>query len=440
MKRLFSCLLTVVFLFFFGAALNAQSSDSLLEQADLRACVEYAIKNQPVIKQSLIDEEITERMIKGKLADWYPQISFDYTLQHYFKLQTSVFNGNRVTFGVKNTSLASFSLNQNIFDRDVLLASQSANDVRKQSQQTTTNNKINLVVNVSKAFYDVLLNQLQIRLLDSDIVILQKSMDIAVDQYKAGIVDKVDYKRASITLNNAKAQQRSLQEQIKGKYAYLKELMNYPSNEELHLYFDSVQMREDAFIDTTQMVNYQNRIEYQLLETRKRLQEDNLRYYKWAFIPSLSAFGYYNLNYLNNDFGKLYAQTFPTSYAGLSLRFPIFQGTKRTQNIKQAQLELQRVEYDIIAFKNAVNSEYEQAMAIYKSNLSNYSILKENYSIASEVYNTIQVQYRAGVKTYLDVIISENDLISAQINYLQALYQVLSSKLDIQKALGQINY
>ena len=407
---------------------------------NIHACVEYALKNQPVIKQSLIDEAITEKMIKGRLADWYPQISFDYSLQHYFKLQTSVFNGNRVSFGVKNTSLATFSLTQNIFDRDVLLASQSAKDVRRQSQQTTTSNKINIVVEVSKAFYDVLLSQLQIRLADSDIVILQKSLDIAVDQYKAGIVDKVDYKRATITLNNAKAQQRALKEQIKGKYAYLKELMNYPSDGELNLYFDSTQVREEAFIDTTQTVNYQNRIEYQLLQTQKRLQDDNLRYYKWAFIPSLSAFGYYNLNYLNNDFGKLYNETFPSSYAGLSLHFPIFQGTKRSQNIKQAQLELQRVDYDIIAFKNAVNSEYEQAMATYKSNLSNYNILKENYAIASEVYNTIQVQYRAGVKTYLDVIVSQNDLISAQVNYLQALYQVLSSKLDIQKALGQINY
>jgi len=440
MKRPFFCLLTVVSFFLFSSKLNAQGSDSLLQQADLHACVEYALKNQPVIKQSLIDEEITEKMIKGRLADWYPQISFDYSLQHYFKLQTSVFNGNRVSFGVKNTSLATFSLTQNIFDRDVLLASQSAKDVRRQSQQTTTSNKINIVVEVSKAFYDVLLSQLQIRLADSDIVILQKSLDIAVDQYKAGIVDKVDYKRATITLNNAKAQQRALKEQIKGKYAYLKELMNYPSNGELNLYFDSTQVREEAFIDTTQTVNYQNRIEYQLLQTQKRLQDDNLRYYKWAFIPSLSAFGYYNLNYLNNDFGKLYNETFPSSYAGLSLHFPIFQGTKRSQNIKQAQLELQRVDYDIIAFKNAVNSEYEQAMATYKSNLSNYNILKENYAIASEVYNTIQVQYRAGVKTYLDVIVSQNDLISAQVNYLQALYQVLSSKLDIQKALGQINY
>src|SRR3954470_3170421 len=263
MKRPFLCLLTFVSFSLFGKQLYGQRGDSLLQQANLQACVQYALVNQPVIRQSQIDEEITERIIKGKLADWYPQINFDYSLQHYFKLQTSVFNGNTVTFGVKNTSLASFSLTQTIFDRDVLLASRSANDVRRQSQQTTSNNKINLIVGVSKAFYDVLLNQLQIRLLDSDIVILQKSLNIAVNQYKAGVVDKVDYERATITLNNAKAQSRSLQEQIKGKYAYLKELMNYPSTAELNLYFDSAQVREDAFIDTTQTVNYQNRIEYQ---------------------------------------------------------------------------------------------------------------------------------------------------------------------------------
>jgi outer membrane protein TolC len=143
---------------------------------------------------------------------------------------------------------------------------------------------------------------------------------------------------------------------------------------------------------------------------------------------------------LNNEFGKLYNTTYPTSYAGLTLSFPIFQGTKRTQQIKQAELELQRVDYDIIAFKNSVNTEYQQAMATYKSSLNNYNVLSENLGLAQDVFNTIQVQYKAGVKTYLDVIISENDLISAQVNYLEALYQVLSSKLDVQKALGQINY
>jgi outer membrane protein TolC len=66
--------------------------------------------------------------------------------------------------------------------------------------------------------------------------------------------------------------------------------------------------------------------------------------------------------------------------------------------------------------------------------------LQENLEIAREVYNTIQLQYKAGVKTYLDVIIAETDLRTSQVNYTNALYQLLSSKLDVQRALGTIPY
>jgi outer membrane protein TolC len=59
--------------------------------------------------------------------------------------------------------------------------------------------------------------------------------------------------------------------------------------------------------------------------------------------------------------------------------------------------------------------------------------------LSEEVYNTIKLQYDAGVKTYLELMTAETDLNTAQINYLNSLYAVLSSKLDIQKALGVVS-
>jgi outer membrane protein len=66
--------------------------------------------------------------------------------------------------------------------------------------------------------------------------------------------------------------------------------------------------------------------------------------------------------------------------------------------------------------------------------------LKENLALAREVYDVIQLQYRSGIKTYLEVINSETDLRTAQINYYNALYGVLASKIDVQRALGQLTY
>ena len=94
----------------------------------------------------------------------------------------------------------------------------------------------------------------------------------------------------------------------------------------------------------------------------------------------------------------------------------------------------------LFLLRDSINTEYISAMGEYKSNLNNYNILKANLDLAKDVYNTIELQYKSGIKTYLDVITAETDLRTTQANYNNALFQVLSSKLDVQKALGIIQY
>ena len=414
--------------------------DSLFQRATLQNVIQYALKRQPVVQQSLIDEKTTELLIRSKLADWYPEVNFNYFYQHNFQRQTTIIGGNLVRVGVGNTSVFQFTASQNIFNRDVLLASKTKDDIRLQAKQQTENTRIDLVVNVSKAFYDVLATEQQVKVVIEDIVRLEKSLKDARAQFDAGIVDKTDYKRATIALNNAKASKKGNEEALKAKTEYLKALMNYPQSAALAIIYDNKSLESEITLDTIQVVEYSKRIEYLQLQTQKKLLEANLKYNKWDFFPSLSANGAYNLNYLNNDFGKLFNQSFPNSYAGLTLAFPIFQGGKRKYNIKQAEWQLKRTDLDIISLKNSVNTEYIVALANYKSSLSNYQAVKENVLLAQEVYDVINLQYRSGIKTYLEVVNAETDLRMSQINYFNALYQVLSSKIDVQRSLGELRF
>ncbi len=440
MKRLIKLLLVVPWLLRPCGSLSQIQSDSLLQNGALRDCVEYALSHQPSIRQSRLDEEITDHAISGKMADWYPQLSFNAYIQHNPQLPISIVQGNIAKVGMANASSGQFSLTQTIFNRNVLLASSTAADERNQARQTTVRNEIDVVIAVSKAYYAALVTQQQIGILDEDIVRLELSLKDAFAQYQGGIVDKTDYKRATISLNNIRAERLQAQELLKARFASLKEQMGYPSHADLVLESDSTQMEREAFIDTTQTVSVESRVEYQLLMTQKRLQEANLDYARWSFLPSLTAFGNYNLNYQSGELSQLFQRNYPNSNVGLQLSFPIFQGGKRIQEIKQAQLELERVKYDAIALRNSVNTQYTQALANYRSSLNNYHVLQENLELAREVYHTIQQQYKAGVKTYLEVIAAETDLRSAQDNHIDALYQVLTSKLDVQKALGTVHY
>lgn len=440
MKRAFYLLAVACGLMISPQVFAQQSTDSLLTSATLQECVRYALAHQPVIRQSLIDEAITDRTVKSKLADWYPQVNLDYNIQHYLELPTSIFGGNPTKVGVANTSTALFGLNQNLFTRDLLLATNTARDVRKQSRQTTRRNQIDLVADVSKAYYDVLLTTEQIKVLNEDITRLERSLKDANNQYASGVVDKTDAKRATISLNNARAQQKAARELLTSKQAYLKQLMGYPLNSgDVPLTEDSAAVAAQVTgADTLLTADYKNRIEYQLLETNQSLQQANLKYNKWSYLPTVSAFVNYSFAYQNEQFGKLYSENYPNSLLGLKLSLPIFQGGKRVHNIRMAELQLQRTQWDFAALRSQINSEYAQAMATYKSNYNDYLTLKENVQMAQDVYDMLQLQYKEGIKTYLDVLVSETELRTAQLNFYNSMYQVLSSRIDLQKALGTL--
>lgn len=433
-------LLYLIFLLVPAIAGAQSATDTLPATLSLPDAIRYALKFQPRIQQSQIDEEITASNIRSRLADWYPQVNFNYNLQHNFILQTSVIGGNTIRLGAENTSAGQFTVSQAIFNRDVLLANRTKTDVLLQSRQNTESNKIDVVAGVSKAFFDVLVTQQQIKVAAENIVRVERSLKDATNQYKAGIADKIDYKRATISLNNIKALKKNNEEQVKAKTEYLEALIGYPDTASLYIRYDSLAMEKEIDIDTTQDADYTNRIEYKILQTQRSLLRSNIDYYKWSYLPSVAANGAYNLNFQNDRFSKLYGTNYPNSFAAITLAWPIFQGGKRRANLKTAVLQLKRSDADIISLKNNVNAQYAQAIASYKGSLENYYALKENVALAREVYDVIQLQYRAGIKTYLEVVTAETDLRTAQINYYNALYQVLAGKVDVQRASGRLTY
>jgi outer membrane protein TolC len=430
------------------SSLFAQKQDNVFsDSASIDECISYAMKYQPLVRQLKLDEAIANQNIKISLSDWLPQISASAGYSYYIKQPVSVFpnltdpTGPKVDvkIGLKNNSNVLFSASQNIFTNDLLFASKTARYYRQQVGQTTQESLIQLVVNINKAFYDILLSEQMLSIINEDIDRLSISLKNANSLYKSGSTDKIDFSRATIALNNAKSQKINITNSISSKKSFLKQLMGYPDDKPLELKYNFIEMKKDILIDTVQGIKYSDRIEYQLLETNIRLQKITLNYYKQGFLPSLSGFANYNFVYQNDNFSALYNQSFPNSTVGLSLSFPIFAGTKKWQEIKKSKFSYQRLQLDTINLKNALNTAYIQAISEYKSNLASYFITKENISIAQDVYNTVMFQYNQGIKTYLDVIISETDLLTAQLNNLSSLISLMNSKIDVQQALGKIN-
>ena len=433
----------VLLLFYFTITTGivyAQANTDSLPPASLQACIDYALKHQPAIQQTTIDQQIVEAEIRSRLADWLPQIGTNFGVQHNFQRQTSFFNGQPVPIGVNNTSTGQVFLDQAIFSRDILLLRRTRGDLRLQTRQATTEAKIDVAVDVSKAFYDVLTTRQQIQVAQENISRLEKSLNDAYYRYQSGIVDKTDYKRAQIALNNTTAQLKANQAAEVGKIERLKATMGYPPRSPLSIVYDSLQLVRETTFDTLQIPVYNERIEYQQLTTQRRLLESEVIYERNGWLPTISANVGYNFNYFNNSFGKLYGSNYPNSFVGLTAGLPIFQGGRRRANVRAAALRVSRLNLDLVNIENSINSEFATALSTYKGSLANFLAAEANIALAQEVYDVLQLQYQAGIKTYLEVITAETELRTAKINYFNALYQVLVSKLDTERALGNIRY
>jgi len=403
--------------------------------------------NQPLVKQLNLDEGIARQNIRIALADWLPQVNASAGLQHYLKQPVFLFpdisnpTGPKILIpnGVLYNSNIQFSATQNIFNNDVYIAGRTAGNYRLQASQTSRSALIEIVVEINKAFYDVLLSREQLNIIKEEIDRLSKSLKDAYALYQSGTSDVIDYKRATISLNNALSQKKNAEESIKSKISYLKQVIGYPNEKPLNLSSNILSMEKDAIIDTLQNINVYNRIEYQLLQTNLKLQKSKTDYYRMSFLPSLSAFANYNIIYQNDVYNQLFKSSYPNSTIGLSLSFPIFEGTKRIQNIKKSKMQYERLTLDTLNTRNEMNTQFVSAMASYKSDMAAYRMTQQNIEIAQDVYNTVKLQYNQGIKTYLEVIVSETDLMSARINNLNALFMLMFSNIDVKRALGEIS-
>jgi len=410
----------------------------------LDQCIAYALKNQPTVNQAQISVAIAHANNKINTAGWLPQVGISGNLTHYLSLPTNfIKNASTGTVtqqktGVVNTFTPVLSVTQTIFNPALLYAARDAPLYIKQAEQIRDSTKIDIVAAVSKSFYGLLLTLEQINVLKEDTSRLAKTVSDTYHQYFGGIVDETDYDQAVISLNNSKAQLKQATESVTPQYALLQQVMGWAPARQFNVVYDTTQMQNDIAFDTTRNLQYEKRIEFQVLQSSKAIQHQLVGYYQKSWLPTVGAFFDYNYTFQNNSFGNLFSHAYPYSYVGLSLSLPIFTGFARTQNIHKAELQYDLLDWQEAGLKSQIYSEYTNALATYKSNLFNLNSTHENTVLARKVYEIVTLQYQQGTVPYLNVITAESNLITSEIGYQNALFQVLSSKIDLERSMGVI--
>src|SRR5690606_21647132 len=181
--------LSLFLAFFVAGYVQAQSanndeSEKLNSNATLDELIDYALRNKIELRQAHIDKEIGERQIASALSGWFPQINASASLVHNLQLPAMVIGGETIRMGQKNTSTVGFQADQAILSPELFQASRAAKYIREQNNLNVENTRINTVVDVSKAYYDILTSEETIKIINENIVRLKRQYTEANARYE----------------------------------------------------------------------------------------------------------------------------------------------------------------------------------------------------------------------------------------------------------------
>ena len=419
----------------------------------LEEAVTYALKKNINVKNSQLDALSAEARIGEIRAAGLPQINGQFGLNDNLIIQrvflpATFVNPNAAPdappiaaqFGVKYSGNVGATLNQLIFNGSYFVGLKAAATYRELAQKNVTQSKVNVVEAVTKAYYSAQVAEERAKVLDLNIQRLDTLMRDTRATFESGFVEKIDVDRLEVQLNNLRTERQKVTNLIELSYTLLKFQMGMPLAEPITL---TDEVNEDNITEmrapTSVAVNYDNRIEYSILNTQGKLAGLDIKNIRSGYLPTVSGVLSYGHNNGRNDFGDLFtSRWFNNSVLGLNVQIPIFDGLTKHYKLQQAQITLDKLNQSQDLLTQSIDLQVQQAVITLRNSLETLETQQRNVDLAQEVVRVSKIKYQEGVGSNIEVINAESSLKESQTNYFAALYDVLIAKVDLSKARGEL--
>ncbi|MFW2476906.1 MAG: TolC family protein [Sediminibacterium sp.] len=415
----------------------------------IQQCVDYAYKNNVQVKNALLNIQVQQQTNRDITSAALPTVSGTLSGNDYLQLPVSLLPGEffgsapgtfiPVRFGVKYNASATLQLQQLLFDGQVFIGLQA----RKTSMEFQAKNKEvteeMIKTNIYKIYYQLVVSKTQIDLLDANISRLSKLEHDTKELYKNGFAEKLDLDKIAVQVANLETEKLKALNSIDLGYMGLKTLLGMPVTDSLVLVdkLTEDQISRDFTLDTA--YNYTDRKDYQYLSLGKKLNEFNIKRYQLSYLPTVSLSGSYTKNAQRNKFdffGK--GDWFTTSFIGLNISVPIFDGFGKDARIKKARFELKQTENQLDNLKLTIDNEVAQSRVNFRTAIATMNFQKKNMQLAESVYNQTKKKYEVGTGSNTEITAAQTDLVTAQTNYISALYSAIIARVDYLKAIGKL--
>jgi outer membrane protein len=429
----------------------AQTNSFSLKQA-----VDYALQNNLVAKNAMIDAEITEVTKKELRSKALPQVDAGIDYLHNFRVQKIILeNGVIAAFSdpkapvgsveafqlqLNNVVTGSITASLAIYDGALKAGIANAGVYTELADKNLQQTKIGIADAVTKAYYGVLVTQKQLDFLQNNLGRIDSLYRETQAKYKSGLVRKIDVDRIEVQFNNLKEEKEKANKIVLLNKAFLLFQMNINPTESIVLtdtLNEAVLTRSES-----ESANFDpsTRIESSILKTKQQISKTETNMIKGGYTPRVSAYATSGYNPAATNLGDIFQSSryYNYTYVGLKVNMPIFHGFEKRYKLQNKSLSDLKLENSVKSTEQSINLEVQQANINLSNNIESLKTQKRNLDLAQENVRIVRIENQKGVSTNIEVTNAEGDLKEAQTNYYNTLYQALVSKTNLDKATGRL--
>ena len=431
----------------FGANVSAQE----VLQLNLQETISYALENNVDAKNAKLELMIAEATVKEETSKGLPQINGSFNLNYNPSIPV-VFLPNEppfgdpnidsdvipARFGVSYQSGLSATATQMIFDGSFFVGLRAAKTLRELTQYDEIKTQNDVIENVKKAFFGVLVNQERIKLAEANLTRIDSLLDETKALNEAGFTEKIEVSRIQVQRNNTYTQVERSKTAYEISKQLLKIQMGLPKEYDIEITETLAELNPQSELEELMSMEGMYRVEVSQLEKNIELVGLDLKNNTVQYMPSIDFNANYQRSGAANSFSNLYQSRnwFSSSLLGVTMTIPIFDGLSKSARIQKNRVQLQQLENQMAFLDDNIALEIYEAKTNLRNDLHILEVQRENMDLAQEVYDISKIKYNEGVGSNLEVVEADAALIEAEINYLAALYDGLVSKVNLEKALG----
>lgn len=438
MKR-FSYILFLIICCCFYLEINAESV-----KMSRKECLDIALQENPTVKIADWEVKKVDYAKKETLASVFPSIDFTGAYQRSIELQTirMDFGGESqsLKMGSDNTWNLGFSASLPLIAPTLWKAIDISDTQILASLEDARASRLDLVNQVNKAYYALMLAV-------SSKQVIQQNYDVAVfnseiyqKQFESGTASEYDVLRSSVQVKNIEPELLQADIAVKQCQLQLKVLMGISTDIEILPDLSLKDLSEDMWTYSSNDFSLQDNTSLRSLEIQKNILNKNVTLKKFAWIPTLGASYTLSWTSLSNGSPFRNQQFNPYSYVGLALSVPIFSGGAKLYGLKQAQVQLKEIDLQKDYLINSLNMQVQLAIDNMNREAAQISSSKKGVEEARKAYDIMQKSFEIGAASYLQLRDAELANTSAQLVYLQSIYNYLVSSSELDLLLGKDNF